>query len=132
MVLRATTTWKPSFSFKCRSDFLADFAHVFQIEAAIGLTGRADTDQGYIGIKHCLLHILGGTQQTIGNRLLDDFTDILLNNRRLPGIDQVDFRLVGIDTKHRVTILCQAPGGYSTNIAQPEDTDIHIQFLSIY
>jgi hypothetical protein len=108
----------------------ADASDIGQVQIAVGLARGADTDEREFCLVNCFVLIVRGPKTTRSHCLSDDFPDFGLDDRGLAGVYQVNLGTDRIYADYFMTIVGQAPGRHRSDIAHPEDTDLHLDFLS--
>src|SRR5678816_3586105 len=102
------------------ADLLAHALDVFQVDAAIRQARRADADEDEVADAHRLGDVAGRAQPPLADLLFDDLRQVLLDDRRAPGVDEVDLAALGIDADDVMALFCQASGGYGPDVAEPQ------------
>src|SRR5262249_8377807 len=93
--------------FQSETDLLTDSPNVTKIEVAIHLARGADAYEGQVGLVDSLDRVLYRAEPICIDGASDDLLNIRLNDRRLTGIDEVDFRSDRIHSDHLVSFLCE-------------------------
>jgi len=76
-------------------------------------------------MAHRVAHLGAGAQPAGRDLLVDDLADVLLDDRRLAGIDQVDLGSFRIDADHFVSVFRKASRGYGADVSEPQHADFH-------
>src|SRR5262245_7301241 len=72
--------------------------HSFQIKTTVPIAGSPHTDKRNVAIENRFDRIFAGTEAAVGPAFQNDFRQILLDDRTLPGIDHFDFVSTDIDS----------------------------------
>ena len=90
---------------QCRANLVAHATHELEFDVAVGAAGRSHADQRKVRLPDCGGHIRGRAQPPGCDLPSYDRTDVLLDDRRLAGIDQIDFPRFRIDSDNFMTFL---------------------------
>ncbi len=108
-VERMTTAWEPALvriASPMRGD---DMFHRFQGHAAVRGAGRADRDEGHVGLVDGGGHVVGGRQPSLPHGVADQVVDGFLDDRRPAGAQHRQFFGRDIDADHVMAKFGQAP-----------------------
>ncbi len=108
-----------------RADLLAYAAHVFQLDVAVAAAGRTDADQKQVGLPDRGIDIRRRGQPARGVLQLYDLADVLLDNRRFAGIDEIDLPGIRIDADDFVAFPGKAGCGDSADVTKSQDANLH-------
>src|SRR5262245_32412833 len=109
------------------ADLLADALDVPQVDAAVGLARRADADEGEAARAQRFGDVAGGAQAPLADLLVDDLGEVLLDDRRAAGVDQVDLGGFRVDADDFVALPREASRGYGPDVSEPQNTDFHLR-----
>jgi hypothetical protein len=105
------------------ADLARHLAHVAEIDA-LAVEGRADGDEGDLGVEHRGPQV-GGGAQALADVALEQILQAVLVDRRLAAVDAVDLALVDVDAQAVVADLGEAGAGDDADIAGADDGDLH-------
>ncbi len=89
------------------ADLLAYPGYILQIDVAVGATGRANANEGNVAARDSCRRVGGGRQAFGLDLLLNDAVDVLFDDRRLAGVNELDFPGIRIDADHLMALLRQ-------------------------
>jgi hypothetical protein len=105
------------------ADIGADPAYIVQVETAVAVAGRSDTDEDQIAVRKIGR---GGGSEPAGLTLVkDQLLQSLFDDRRKPLIDQTHLMGVDVDADDVVSHLGQAGRRDAPHISQSKDADLH-------
>ena len=116
---------RPGVRAQRRADLLADAPHVLEIDVAVAAARRPDAHENQVGLLDRDADF-GARREPAGADLpLDDLADLLLDDRRLARVDELDLARLGVDADHLMAGARQAPGDDRADVAEPQDADLH-------
>ena len=77
-------------------------------------------------MAHRVAHLGAGAQPARRDLLVDDVADVLLDDRRLAGIDEIDLGALRIDADHFMTVFRKASRGYGADVSKPQHANFHL------
>lgn len=107
------------------ADFAAHAFDVVQLQIAVLLARRADTDERHIALQNGGGDVSSAAQAALTQALLQQFFQARLDDGRFAVVDQVDLVRGDVHANHVVTACRQTAGTNGTYITQTEDTDSH-------
>jgi hypothetical protein len=108
------------------ADLLAHALHIGEVDAAVGQARRADAHQREVGMAHRVADLGAGAQPSGRYLLVNDVADVLLDDRRLAGVDQIDLGTLRIHADHFVAVFRKASRGYGANVSEPQHANFHV------
>src|SRR5882724_3627881 len=108
------------------ADAFADSLHVGEIQAAVGITWRADTHKGNVRRADCLQRVRSCVQSFRRDHFADQVTHSSFNNRAIAAVDNFHFGGIDIHTRNLVPFLRKARGRNTPDITQSKDTYSHL------
>src|SRR5947208_3491540 len=103
--------------------FLQDLAdlpcnrpYCFQIETAVAVAGRSDTDERDVGIEHGFYWICCRMEATVGMALFNQFSQPILDDRASARVNHRHFVPAHIDAPNFVAALGQASCSHAADI----------------
>jgi hypothetical protein len=114
---------RPTYQFTDASD-------IGQVQIAVGLARGANTDEREFCLVNCFVLIVRGPKTTGSHCFSDDFPDFGLDDGGLTGVYQVNLCADRIYADYFMTVLGKTSRRHRSDIAHPEDTDLHRDILS--
>src|SRR5690606_27992243 len=103
-------------------------AHVFdvlQVQASVAIAGRADADQADVARGHRIASARGRHESPGANALRDQLIQAGLDDWGSARSDRLDLLRIAVDPDNLVSVVRQARGGDTADVAKAEHTDLH-------
>jgi hypothetical protein len=107
------------------ADLLGDPPYVLEVDVAVGAARRAHAHHDQIGTLHRVDGLDAGGEPARRHLLLDNLADVLLDDGRAAGVDQVHLARLRVDADHIVALLRQAARSHGADVPQTQDADPH-------
>src|SRR5690606_16501279 len=97
-------------------DLLAHAAHVLQVDAPVRQAGRAHADEHEVGVTHRRIDVRGRGKAPGRDARGNDLADVLLDDGRAPGVDEIHLGALWIDPDHLVAVVRKTARGYRADV----------------
>src|SRR5215472_4137240 len=99
--------------------------HPALVLAAVGGRWSAHADERQFSIPDRLVGVARHGHSATRGDVRHELYHALLDHGRLAGSDEIDFRLVDVDTEQAMAIAREAREGHGTYVSETEDADVH-------
>ena len=110
---------------KGRANFRTDTTYICQVQVTVRLARSADADKGNFGIKYRLTRITGSSQVTGLHGVSYHCLDLVLHDRGLTSIDQINLGGVRVDSDDLMPCFRETSGRNNAHVTEAKDTDSH-------